>query len=251
MNNDISYRVIGNNKSVEIAGSYVPINTVLKSVNDMRNLIKKFNEFEINISEILGLRNLSGFIGELFAHCIRKNSNGLFIKNPHQDGYPDLLLMNQKGKYIYRKLSKRLKEKAPFSPFENGGIEVKATIGAVPTPKMCAKKGLDKPDLGDQRIHLLTGYDWKAHHQETNYLLGLLWDFIEGFPTIVAVFYSNNLELNDWGKIVKPKTGGGRTTSVSIMTRIGIKKMYDNILLVIDDQRYIDFLNGYNKSDKL
>ena len=65
------------------------------------------------------------------------------------------------------------------------------------------------------------------------------------------IILSNNLELNDWGKIVKPKAGGGRTTSVSIMTRDGIKKMYDNTLLVIDDQRYIDFLNKYNKSNKL
>ena len=40
---------------------------------------------------------------------------------------------------------------------------------------------------------------------------------------------------------MKPKAGGGRTTSVSIMTREGIKKMYDNTLLVIDDERYINF----------
>jgi len=251
MIDDISYKIIGNDKSVEVGKNYLPISSVSKSVKDMRDLIKKFNEFEINISELLGLRNLSAFVGELFAQCLKKNSSGLFIKNPHQDGYPDLLLMDERGRRLYKKLSNRLKEKAPFSPFPNGGIEIKATVGSVPTPKICAKRGYEKPGLGDQRIHLLSGYDWKAHHQETNNLLSILWDFIDGYPTVIAAFYSKDLNLKDWGAIVKPKAGGGRTTSVSIMTREGIKKMYDNTLLVIDDERYINFLNNYNKSEKL
>jgi hypothetical protein len=56
----------------------------------------------------------------------------------------------------------------------------------------------------------------------------------------------SNLEEADWGKIVQPKEGGGRTTSVSIMTRDGIKKMYDGWVAVLDDQRYIDFFNKFN-----
>ena len=107
-----------------------------------------------------------------------------------------------------------------------------------------------KPDIGDTRINVLKSYDWKAHHRETTNLIGLLWDFDHTrAPRVVAVFFGNNMTEEDWGKIVTPKEGGGRTTSVSIMSRTGVKRMYNNWLLVIDDARYIDFLNKYNKEE--
>ena len=55
----------------------------------------------IDIFSILGMRNLSAFIGEIFARSLAKESNGRFIGNPHQDGYPDLLLMNDDGVRAY------------------------------------------------------------------------------------------------------------------------------------------------------
>lgn len=225
---------------------------ILNAVETTHNILDKFTEFDVEVFEILGMRNLSSFIGEIFAASIVKGSNGFFKKNPHQDGYPDLLTMNETGQAIWKKLSTNLRDKSPFSPFENGGLEVKATCGSVPTPALCQKRGLVKPDIGDTRITFLTGYDWKAHHRETNNLLGIIWDFIDNVPRIVAVCYSNLLLEEDWGKIIKPKDGGGRTTSVSIMTREGVKKMYEGILVINDtDRRYVDFLNKYNKSDKL
>ena len=224
---------------------------ILQSLNYTHTVIDKFTEFEVDVFGILGMRNLSSFIGEMFAASIIKHSNGLFKKNPHQDGYPDLLLMDEYGLQLLRELENRKRDKNPFSPFANGGVEIKATCGSVPTPAESLKKGLEKPDIGDQRIQVLKGYDWKAHHRDTNNLMGILWDFIDGVPRIVAVFMGCNLEFQDWGKIVQPKEGGGRTTSVSIMTRAGVKKMYEGVLFVINDKRYINFLNNYNKGDLL
>ncbi len=224
---------------------------ILNAIHYSHSVLDKFVQFEVDVFGILGMRNLSAFIGEVFAAAVIKNSNGHFKKNPHQDGYPDLLLMDKPGIDLWKELENRTREKQPFSPFGNGGIEVKATVGSVPTPKECDRKNIIKPDIGDQRIDVIKGYDWKAHHRDTNNLLGILWDFIEGVPRIVAVFFGNNLTIDDWGEIVQPKAGGGRTTSVSIMTRIGVKKMYDGCLYVIDDQRYIDFLNRYNKGTLL
>lgn len=222
------------------------------------NAIQGFNQTILSIQQnvpvdifsILGMRNLSAFVGEVFARNLANISSGIFLNNPHQDGYPDLLLLDNIGLQIYQNLvqQNRIQDKAPFSPFTNGGIEIKATCGSVPTPAQCTKKGFGKPSIGDQRIHLLTGYDWKAHHQETNNLLGLLWDFVNGIPAIVAVFFGNNLTVNDWGNIIQPVEGGGRTTSVSIMSRHGVYKMYQNWVFVIDDDRYISFLNRYNKN---
>jgi len=214
-------------------------------------IIDKFAQFDVDVFGILGMRNLSAFIGEIFAAAIIKHSNGLFLKNPHQDGYPDLLLMDENGLKLWADLKNKTREKQPFSPFQNGGIEIKATCGSVPTPAVCFRKGFEKPDIGDQRIQVLQGYDWKAHHRDTNNLMGILWDFIDSVPRIVAVFFANNLNTGDWGAIVQPREGGGRTTSVSIMTRAGVRKMYDGCLYIIDDNRYISFLNRYNNGSLL
>lgn len=228
------------------------INTVVEkkliqtALDYSHSIIDKFAQFDVDVFGILGMRNLSAFIGEIFAAAIIKHSNGLFLKNPHQDGYPDLLLMDKNGLKLWADLKNRTREKQPFSPFQNGGIEIKATCGSVPTPALCARRGVEKPDIGDQRIQVLQGYDWKAHHRDTNNLMGILWDFIDGVPRIVAVFFANNLTITDWGAIVQPREGGGRTTSVSIMTRAGVRKMYDGCLYVIDDNRYVAFLNRYN-----
>jgi len=217
-----------------------------KALVRFNNSITKLQNFEVDVFGLLGMRNLSAFVGELLCAAIILESEGQFRKNPHQDGYPDLLLMDAGGQKLWQSLSQRLREKVPFSPFATSGIEVKATVGSVPSPAWFQKRGEQKPDIGDQRISTLQGYDWKAHHRDTNNLLGLVWDFVNRAPCIVGVFYSHKLTQNDWGKIVIPKEGGGRTTSVSIMSREGVAKMYAGWLIVLDDDRYINFLNNHN-----
>jgi len=209
-------------------------------------LIDQLYDVEMDIASMLGPRNLSAFIGELFAAAVNTVGAGLFRKNPHQDGYPDLLYMDDAGLVAWNALKGRRNEKSPFSPFATGGIEVKATCGSVPTPKICVKRGFDRPDLGDSRIGCMTGYDWKAHHRETNNLAGIIWDFIDRRPRIAALMYSSNLGTVDWGDIVHPKAGGGRTTSVSIMSQSGIRKMYGGWLCVLKHGKYAEFLNRRN-----
>lgn len=222
-----------------------------RALSDVQSVINDINALPVDIFKMLGMRNLSAFIGELFVVSLVKESDQFFVKNPHQDGYPDLLLMNDDGKKALEILENegRLRDKYPFSPFINGGVEVKATCGDVPKPAQCAKRGKEKPDMGDTRIELMKSYKWKAHHRETNNLIGIIWDFYNRIPQIVAVFFGNNLTEDDWGKIIQPKKGGGRTTSVSILQKSGVKKMYQNWVAVVNDQRYIDFINNYNKSN--
>jgi hypothetical protein len=225
------------------------IEVFMKAIILFDEKIHRLTETAEELFAILGMRNLSAFVGELFVVSLAETSAGLLVKNPHQDGYPDLLMMTEEGKKHYAGLIENMQDKKPFSGFATGGIEVKATCGSVPTPAILSKKGLRRPDMGDQRVNFLTGYDWKAHHRETNDLVAIVWDFFDGVPTIVGLFFSSDLEEVDWGKIVQPKEGGGRTTSVSIMTREGIKKMYDGWVAVLNDQRYIDFFNKFNKSE--
>ena len=161
----------------------VPARSLLVAVNATHALIDDLYNADLNIATILGLRNLSAFVGELFAAALGKASNSLLAANPHQDGYPDLLLMDAQGREVWRELAERLDEKAPFSPFAGGGMEVKATCGSVPTPAACKRRGIKRPMIGDTRIGCLQGYDWKSHHRDTNNLVGLLWDFMGGQAT--------------------------------------------------------------------
>ena len=227
----------------------VPTRSLLGAVNAAHALIDDLYSADLEVTTVLGLRNLSAFVGELFAAALGKASDGLLLPNPHQDGYPDLLLMDAHGRKAWNQLAEHLDEKTPFSPFAGGGVEVKATCGAVPTPAVCKRRGIKRPLIGDSRISCLLGYDWKSHHRSTNNLVGLLWDFVAGRPRVAAVFYAGNLAEDDWGEIVRPRAGGGRTTSVSVMTRSGIRKMYEGWLCVLSSGGYREFLNDRNGGD--
>ena len=226
----------------------VATHLLMDAVDATHELLDDMYSADLDISETLGLRNLSAFVGELFAAALAKASGKRLLLNPHQDGYPDLLLMDTEGQANWSRLVDRLNEKAPFSPFASGGMEVKATCGSVPSPAICRRRGIARPDIGDSRIKCLTGYDWKAHHRETNNLVGLLWDFVAERPRIAALFYASDLVEGDWGEIVQPKRGGGRTTSVSIMAKSGIRKMYEGWLCVLSEGGYKEFLNARNGS---
>ena len=156
------------------------------------------------------------------------------VDTPEKKSYFDTLYTVKNGK-------KYPIDKEHFSPFKYGGIEVKATCGS--TPSASKARNITKPLIGEQRVSLINSFDWKAHHRTTNYLLGVLWDFFDGLPTYVAAFYQDQLEVEDWGAIVQPKEGGGRTTSVSIMNSQGIQKMCNNWVAVIDDPKYIELLS--------
>lgn len=238
--------IVRNNDIVALNNHIVLENRqVVKAIEMTNHALKELldctTRFDINVFEVLGMRNFSGLVGEFFAKCLQRQSGGKLQSNLHQDGYPDMLLTDTDEKksyydslYTIESGRKKPKDKGLFSPYKYGGIEVKACCGSTPP----ASK-IPKPLIGEQRIDIITSFDWKAHHRMTNNLMGILWDFIGGCPTVVACFYKNDLTEKDWGKIVEPKTGGGRTTSVSIMNRSGIKKMCQNWVAVIDDDQYI------------
>lgn len=233
---------------------------ILSAINFANDALRSLNEhtkqFDINIFETLGMRNLSGLVGEYFARSVQRISQGRLQSNLHQDGYPDLLLTDTPIKkkyfdslYTVKAGKKYPKDKESFSPYKYGGLEVKATCGSTPSATT-----VPKPLIGEQRIELLNSFDWKAHHRTTNHLLGILWDFIDENPTVAACFYQSNLIIDDWGKIVQPTEGGGRTTSVSIMQKSGIKKMCKNWVAILDDPKYLNALSskkwiGYNPKD--
>ena len=212
--------------------------------------------------ELLGTRNLGSFVGAVYGYSLQREMPDRLMVNGHQDGYPDLCALTAEGKaYVQKVRAEGMGDaKKSWATYPHGGIEIKTTCGEVPPPTKTRKK----PGIGDQRTNQLTVANWKAHHRETNRLLGLFWDFIDRVPTVIGLFYRNDLTEADWGKLQLPTTddtsvevknvedgmdgeivvemaigeaaeeGGkkkrekkkaGRTTSVSIMTDAAVKKM--------------------------
>jgi hypothetical protein len=223
-------------------GLTIPRELVSTAAQKTNQVFEELSSVVPYVYDLLQMRNLSAFVGAAFCQEMATVSDGLLRLNPHQDGYPDLLLMDDKGKKLWVQLDGQHREKEPFSPFATGGVEVKATCGDVPSARALTARGTGKPEIGDNRIGLVKNLNWKAHHRETNYLIALQWDFIDQVPAIVAVMYSRSLTESDWGKIVSPRDGGGRTTSVSIMNRQGVQKLASNPIIVIDDERYKSLL---------
>jgi hypothetical protein len=204
----------------------VAANAAIKVVHDVSSA------YDVSLFEILGLRNLSSFVGEVFKDQLARLMAGTVLSNPHQDGYPDLLALTPEAKQSLKALEAQglLSSKGHFSPFPYGGLEIKATCGDTPAARVRAK-----PKIGESRLEVVTGLVWKAHHRDTNYLVGLVWDFVDNIPTVVAVFYRNDLTIEDWGKTVAPKEGS-RTTSVSVMARQGVQKMAAGWLVLPSDR---------------
>lgn len=97
----------------------------------LRSLDQQAKTFDINIFEALGMRNLSGIVGEYFGKSVQRKSNGTLHSNLHQDGYPDLLLINTPERkdyfdtiYTVTNGKKYPKDKSLFSPYKYGGIEI-------------------------------------------------------------------------------------------------------------------------------
>lgn len=223
-------------------------NLAIELVHDLSLL------YNIELFQLLGMRNLSSFIGEVFAKELRLLLNSILVSNPNQDGYPDLCALTPEGKVYIEEKKLRLndgslrRDKEFWSPYPFGGIEIKATCGNTPS----ASK-MPKPGIGEARLPNLLSAEWKAHHQQTKILLGIYWDFVDGLPTVLAAFFRNDLNTSsgssnkDWGAIIHPKEDGGRTTSVSIMKQgrseeFGVKKMGQGWMVLPSNEQFQKFL---------
>ena len=150
-------------------------------------------------------KTVSSMVGALFCDAIATRTEG--IVNPIEKGHPDII--------------PSCASTATEAQLRNypDGLEVKSTVGNI-------VKGSNLR-AGETRINHLTGITWQAHHREVQELMGLVWDFWnhkDGFnyPGITGVFYSAELDINDWGAISGTT---GRNTKVSGMLKSGKDKM--------------------------
>lgn len=226
------YKII-NDEPIVLSNMSVSVDQVLAGIEStnqkLRSISDRTKMLALDIFKVLDLRTLSGAVGETFV-----SEMSLVVptlrKNPSIDGYPDLVqvVTPEMDKYFADYASQDSKE-----DFLYGGIEVKNTFGY-------KKPKVDLFD-GEQRLGRITKrLQWKAHHQKTNHLLGLYSDYIDGYPTIVAAFYSDQLEISDWSVRAEPK-GDSAMTSFSTLQASGFDKMLSGMRICIDDPKYLDF----------
>lgn len=164
---------------------------------------------------------ISGIIGAVFADKLAQVEGAMV--NPIEKGHPDII--PETG-------ANATEQELRNYPL---GLEVKCTIGNVQSDS-----GLTP---GRERVDLLTGINWQAHHREVKLLLGLVWDFADErdagagkYPIITGVFFSDALDEDDWGTISGTT---GRNTKVSGMRTSGKEKMGRGWVAILDDQRYL------------
>lgn len=192
-----------------------------------RNHIKSNEDIQF-YNAIMEGNGLSAGIGALFNSYMSDLSRGNLMINPYKCGKPDLINVSyaDSDKKI-QQYKDHLKE---FKSYPFGGIETKSTM-----IRQCKNLG-----WGIQRIKYSKSFSWKAHHNENENLCGIVWDFVDEIPQIVAIMYCDKLYKEDWGKFhsVEKKTIGGYSLSKG-----GTQKMRDGWICVLNNK---DYINGFN-----
>lgn len=169
--------------------------------------------FPAHLYKTVDLKTSSSIIGALFCSCLAQDIPEAIV-NPIEKGHPDI---------VPAEASSATEAQLRNYPL---GLEVKTTVGNIKTGS-----GLHS---GNTRLSSLTGITWQAHHQEVRELMGLIWDFVNPlngffFPMITGVYFSNDLQLQDWGAISGIT---GRNTKVCGMTSSGKSKMKKGWIMI-------------------
>lgn len=228
-----AYQII-NGRPVVLSHACVGADDIRRAIVNtnitIRNIITATEGLSFNLFDAVDFRNLSGVIGELFANELTQICR-LFCRNPHFHGYPDII---QSATCEMREYIKNADMQA-FLNYKYGGVEVKNTFGTKKQKAVLFK--------GDRRISKINKkLDWKAHHRQTNCLLGIVSDFVGGTPTIVAACYSDQLTEEDWNVKQEPRPGSAMTSFVAIGTS-GYMKMKAGLMVCLKDGEYLRFFD--------
>lgn len=212
----ITYKI--NTNFQKNLGFEVSHNQILEAVNSVNIFLTSLPP---NLYKSIDFKTTGAIIGAVFCNKIVENVPGCVV-NPIEKGHPDIIPSTGLG--------------SPESVLRNypTGLEIKGTIGNI-------RNGANLR-AGVPRINDLTGITWQAHHREVNYLLGFVWDFVNnnnGFfhPAITGVFFSDQLVEDDWGEISGTT---GRNTKVSGMLLSGKQKMGLGVILLYDNNQYLE-----------
>lgn len=206
------------NKNLGFEISYQQILQATLSVNDFLHTLTPI------LFKNIDFKTTGAMIGAIFCSKIIEFVPDTIV-NPIEKGHPDIIPCSALNENVNEFSLRNYPQ----------GLEIKGTIGNI-TQGANLRAGV-------KRINSLTGITWQAHHREVNNLMGIIWDFVsdtddDSFfsPAITAVFFSDELNNDDWGTISGLT---GRNTKVSGMIKSGKEKMGKGTILIIDDEAYI------------
>lgn len=141
-------------------------------------------------------KNRSGGIGECLgqAYCI-VTGNGV-KKNPHESGSPDYFPM--------------VEESMPW--FKN------------PTKETYIIGGFDCKGVKTQNSNF-NGAKASSHHTQTTSPLVVSWRYFGEIPQIIGVYYTNEMDEQDWKIGSIPQNNGSKPTSAARLLNTGIDKL--------------------------
>ena len=163
------------------------VEVIASSNTYLYSLAAFFEDADFDFYDNIGQRNLSGFIGEVFANAFVKQVAGYAV-NPHADGRPDLLDLATRA--ARRHLEHECFQpgernpvplKTPLAPFRYGGLEVKTSIGSPVSgykKRLAANEGVASFSIGMPRIDYLRSITYWGHHASCDNLLGLYYDYV-------------------------------------------------------------------------
>jgi len=206
-----------NNKFKIKVGFIVTNKHVHQALNQTNDILA---DLPSTLFRSIDFKTTSAMIGAVFCDCLAALTKG--IVNPIEKGHPDIIPSSGKN---------ATEEELRNYPL---GLEIKCTVGNI-------MKGANLR-AGQARIRQLTGITWQAHHREVDALMGLVWDFFDNghsfsYPVVSGVFYSDDLNEDDWGEISGTT---GRNTKVTGMKSSGKSKMGKGWVALIDDAEYLD-----------
>lgn len=203
----------------------------------------------VDLFALMGQRNISGFVGEVFSHSFAALIPDFSI-NPHADGRPDLLdLSTAASREHFAKNchlivdSQHVPQRALLAPFKYAGLEVKASIGSPRKSyrdELLRTRGDSSLPVRTSRVAFLGSLTYWAHHTDFRNLLGIYYDYADwrsGTPQIVAAFYSALEPSMDWNKVSVGKPGSKKTSNTSL-TKLGQTKLLRGCLLVSQRSEY-------------
>jgi hypothetical protein len=197
------------------------VNTWLVQHAAARFQLARSGKWESSL-DVHGKKAVGNFVGRAFCDNVQditwQAPDGL-RNTPIDSGCPDLIPARYSG------------GDHEWTRFQKGGIEVKATCGALrPGPK---------PGYGESRVSRLAGVTWSAHHPFSRRVLGLVWDYIAGVPQVVGAFYAGGLRAGDFGDC-KPDLSrrSGNSTNAAAIKSSGRAKF--QWVCVYDDDEYVE-----------
>lgn len=190
---------------------------ILQATNELNKFLSTLPP---SLYRNIDYKTTGALIGAVYCAKLSAEIKGSIV-NPIEKGYPDIIPETGKD---------ASEEELRNYPY---GLEIKGTIGNI-------KKGT-KLSAGEPRINALNGITWQAHHRDGKILLGFVWDFIHFiddfyYPAITAVYFTNQLNIEDWGEISGTT---GRNTKVTGMRKSGKIKMAKGNILIINNAHYI------------